>query len=495
MELARQYRAQLAGGGELDIRSPQQDLADTLVSEGSELGNAGRIEEATAKFEEVLRRFGQADYPALQLHVAQAGYNRGAALRLSGRPREAVDAFAEVLRRYRGSSDQALRAQCAITLFNQGIALQDDGRTQEAVDTLAEVVADYRDDEHPATRERVARALAVRADLLWELGRLAEAVATRAEVLRRFADAPEPAVREAVAAARQEQAGLLPPEPPARGRGGAAATYSEADTGLDLGRLAEEVPEVHIHGVYSFIEPKPARMSRRERRRHERDLKEGVRRQQARDARLHEQAEQVLSEYRTRGRPFALFLRNFDLEAYQARSRAGGVLIVQQDEPGDVEAKLAAALRGRLPVIGIANPSLVRPDFEHPIPKLLIADEHWRDVLSRLLLAADLVVMHLEQVTPGVAAELAAILELQRQDVVVIVLRSRPAEEQQDALAEGLMSVHGIDRPQAGTPGPELLRRFPRVVLADEVPFEQLDASPPFAELLARIDALSASGR
>jgi hypothetical protein len=267
------------------------------------------------------------------------------------------------------------------------------------------------------------------------------------------------------------------------------------DAGVDLQWLAEEVPEVDIQGVYSIVEGKPARMSRRERRQLQRYHEEGARRQQASDARLHQQAEQVLSEYRTRGRPFALFLRNFDLEAYQARSQSGGVLIVQQDEPGDVEPKLATALRGRLPVIGIANPSLVRPDFVHAIPKLLVADEHWRDVLSRLLLAADLVVMHLEQVTPGVAAELAAILELQRQDVVVIVLRSRPAEEQEDGLAEGLMTFYGMDRPQAATPGPELLRRFPHVVLADEQPLEQLDAWPPFAELLARIDALTAPRR
>ena len=64
------------------------------------LGALNRPQDALEACDEVIRRFGKSETPALLERVAAALGNRGAALGALNRPQDALEAYDEVIRRF-----------------------------------------------------------------------------------------------------------------------------------------------------------------------------------------------------------------------------------------------------------------------------------------------------------------------------------------------------------------------------------------------------------
>ena len=210
----------------------------------------------------------------------------------------------------------------------------------------------------------------------------------------------------------------------------------------------------------------------------------------------HEAALKILSDYK-KGLPFVLFLRNFDIESYDRLSpkpRKRGeleALLSVSKPPGATEEKLAGALANRAAILGLANPSNVIPS-RSIVPKLQLPKENWRTSLLDLVDAATIIVVDLEELSDSIRFELNTILEHQAQDRTVIILPSNnPKVAENDiALEQAVGQLYRVSTPAFESA--EVLRRvlssFPRVACQDEVPWDNLDASPLFADLLRKID-------
>jgi tetratricopeptide (TPR) repeat protein len=457
-----------------------------MVRAASQLGQAGREDEAIVQCDEVVQRFGALPNRALQRAVAEALFYKAIALRNRSRSEDAIAVLDDLLLRFEAVEDESLREWRALALFNKGVVLRDSARSDEALAALEEVDRRYNEDASPLIRERVARALGIRAQLLWSLARFAQAIPIRADLIRRFgADSDEVMTRE-VAAARELQERLLASGPVPVPEEALAAMFSLADSGI--GHLLTNASG-GIGGIISIIDPGPGRALSEEETLElkERCAAELERRRQFVEE-LQARAEVILSAYMRDGAPFVLFLRSFDIEAYYARSSQGNIVIRQNPGPAPIESRLARALEGRLPLVGILNPSVVRADFVQPIPKMSVADAQWRGIVRILVSAADMVVMALSRVTPGVATELESILELGRKGTTVVVLSDPKDSIDVNELFGWIPGGTGTKaEPERAFDEKGTLRAFPHVIEEAEIPFDDLDASPIFGPLLARI--------
>jgi hypothetical protein len=134
-------------------------------------------------------------------------------------------------------------------------------------------------------------------------------------------------------------------------------------------------------GWYSYRKLRAARVRKEYVNLH----REQVRERADRAARLHQRAVEILAECQEKNSAFALSLRNFDVEAFEWILPALKGLIQRvrfhHGDRGVVETQIAAALAGRLPIVGIANAVLLQPDDQDFIPKLELPGDRWRETL------------------------------------------------------------------------------------------------------------------
>ena len=176
-------------------------VAKALFNRGVGLGELDRTEEALAAYDEVLCRLGESDAPALLEAVAKALVNKGVGLGELGRTEDELAAYDEVLHRFGESEALALLEQVAMALFNKGVRLGALDRTEEALAAYDEVLCRFGESEAPALLEPVAIALFNKGVRLGALDRTEEALAAYDEVLRRFGESDAPALLEEVAKA------------------------------------------------------------------------------------------------------------------------------------------------------------------------------------------------------------------------------------------------------------------------------------------------------
>lgn len=512
-ERARELRDALAAAEAEDtqVMSEEEDWAHGVIAHGCRLGEEGRLDEAVRVLEQVPQRFGAADYDALQSVVTNAVYNLGIVAREDGRPEDAIAAFDRVLSGFPDADGPSLRAQRALTLFNKGVVLRDLDQGPEALAVLHELIDRFSADNAPFVRERVARAQYISAAILWERKEIRQATALRAAILRRH---DEPALRELVETVRAEQRELLPRVEPARhaehsptSRWLAAEHHRAARLRCGLPAIPPLIAAVLL---LTGLVPLPStpvawtlalaavatwgaywgRLIRVAKSFEDRipEFREIDRRTDDTAAELHAATEEILERYRHDGTPFALFLRNFELEARMllgSRRRAGIGLrhYVKQsyDESAmDFENRLAHSLRDRIPLVGMANPMFDSPHLRHAIPKLAVDGRRWQDVLHRLVLAADLIIMDLTHLSDGVVTELELIRSAGAADATIVVLPAASSGEQTgddgDALMDYFTTRYGLAEPDhvAATPDSEVLAGFTRVVREDAIDLDDL---------------------
>ena len=207
----------------------------------------------------------------------------------------------------------------------------------------------------------------------------------------------------------------------------------------------------------------------------------------------------IMHDYNATGRPFALFLRSFEAESYVYLTPEGSVSderksVTTLAGPSRVEQKLAKALAGRLSLIAVANPSQLLT-HRGIIPRLQLPNEGWQAVVQNLVKHAHLMVIDCDSLSSGVLWELGTIQAANRQDATVVVLPSRQEADQGASVLTDVAEIFGaaVVKREAPAQGMAELSAFRRVAYEDEIPFDQIDASSLFADLLSSAEALAAT--
>ena len=187
--------------GESEIPAVLVWVAKALANKGTTLSELNRPQDALEAYGEVIRRFGRSETPALLDSVATALVNRGAVLGALNRPQDALEASDEVIRRFGKSETPAILERVATALGNRGAALVALNCPQDALEACDEVIRRFGKSETPAILERVATALGNRGAALVALNCPQDALEACDEVIRRFGKSETPALLERVAAA------------------------------------------------------------------------------------------------------------------------------------------------------------------------------------------------------------------------------------------------------------------------------------------------------
>ena len=187
--------------GESEIPAVLVWVAKALANKGTTLSELNRPQDALEAYGEVIRRFGRSETPALLDSVATALVNKGAVLGALNRPQDALEACDEVVHRFGKSETPALLDSVAFALVNRGGALVALNCPQDALAACDEVIRRFGKSETPAILERVATALVSKGVALGDLNCPQDALEAYDEVVRRFGKSETPALLERVATA------------------------------------------------------------------------------------------------------------------------------------------------------------------------------------------------------------------------------------------------------------------------------------------------------
>ena len=178
---------------------PHERAARALFKTASKPGQ--RAEDTLAAYDELIRRFGESEGPAVQVWVAKALVHKGAALGKLDRPQDALECCDEVVRRFGESDSPALLESVAIALVNKAIPLGALNGPQDVLGICDEVVRRFGESDSPALQESVATALLNKGRAFDELNRPQDALKVYDGLVRRFEEPEAPGIMERVAAA------------------------------------------------------------------------------------------------------------------------------------------------------------------------------------------------------------------------------------------------------------------------------------------------------
>jgi tetratricopeptide (TPR) repeat protein len=207
-------------------------------------------------------------------------------------------------------------------------------------------------------------------------------------------------------------------------------------------------------------------------------------------ARSHGEAAFIMQDFNATKRPFALFLRGFETEAFNyltpEQTSGGRKVITAVAGPSRIEQKLSAALGGRIKTLSVANPAQMltsRASF----PRLLLPNEGWEALVQNVVEHAHFIVMDCSTLAPGVMRELEMIRTANRQSATVIVLPPPEAHDLGEDTLQRAAEIFGaavIRRPRPSKVNSEF-STFRRIASEDGIAFDHLDDSPFFSDLLA----------
>lgn len=191
--------------------SLEEHLYEAWLRKGEALAQLGQHGERVALCDALLAHADAA--PAGRARwIAQALHAKGLAWRAQGKAQPELEAYEEVLRRFADADTPALRTWVASAALQRALVAGTLGGAFAKVDMVRsceDIVRRFADDAPEATRETVARARLWRADLLAELDYPKESREAFDAVWRELAHAPEASVAARVGHARIAQAARL----------------------------------------------------------------------------------------------------------------------------------------------------------------------------------------------------------------------------------------------------------------------------------------------
>ena len=179
------------------------------MNRGTVLGALSRPQDALEAYDEVVRRFGESETPALLERVASALVNRGTVLDALNRPQDVLEACDQMIRRFGKSDSQTLLRGVATALVNRGAVLVALNRPQDALEACSEVIRRFGKSETPDLLELVAGALLNRGAVLGALNRPQDALEAYDEVVRRFGESDSQTLLRGVAGALLNRGAVL----------------------------------------------------------------------------------------------------------------------------------------------------------------------------------------------------------------------------------------------------------------------------------------------
>ena len=166
--------------------SSASSAAKELSVQALALAESGRLQEALANWNEVIRRFGGSDTPADLEQVSLALVNKGKALGKLGSFEEASAAWDEAVRRFGADNGGRQSVAVATALVSKGAMLSNLNRHSEALAAWSEVTRSFRGSRAPALEPLVTSALVGMAVGLNALNRPRAALEACDEALERF---------------------------------------------------------------------------------------------------------------------------------------------------------------------------------------------------------------------------------------------------------------------------------------------------------------------
>ncbi|HWY19442.1 MAG TPA: hypothetical protein VNY27_12120 [Solirubrobacteraceae bacterium] len=172
------------------------EVARGLLNKAAMLSEQGHSRDAVDVYNEVIRRFGDADYIELRVMVARARGLMAAEIADMARAIELLD---ESVGLYSREPDERLRARAAMAMVMKGERLLAVEREAEALAVWDETAAQFRSEEHWEFRNAIALALLKKMGALWGRDRCEEALAAQEELISICADEPAEQVQALVA--------------------------------------------------------------------------------------------------------------------------------------------------------------------------------------------------------------------------------------------------------------------------------------------------------
>ena len=485
-------------------------VAGALMNLGVMYGRSDALEKATAAFDEVVRRFAKHSNPRLQNSAAQALYNKAMVLRNAGRGADAIAGYTDIVDQFAAAPAEELRHWAGMAQYNKTMHLARLGDVEGSVRAAEEMAQRFATSTDPAIRVGLAKALYSRVLLIREAGYATESVQGCWDIQARFKDDADPEIQSVVAAARRfdrllvaladptfdAATGAIELDPTVRlALDGEAGEYvagvinviMDGENPSGAGPQPLKLPEV-LQILQTEEETPPAE----DREAEELSVKRRLLRQQLqRDLEGHVQCGEILAAYLDRSEPFGLFLRNFDIEGYMSRGSGAPEPIrvsVQFSDQGLLEEQVAAEIGTKLPFMGVGNNMPVRPDFKQRLPRILLSNEHWQEVVEELIGAASIIVMDIVRLTPGVRWELSTVERLGKQDQTVVILSTPRREESVREVAASLYGMKLTEDPVGGPTDAEF-RAFKRVIRESELPENMADA-PLILDLISDIERI-----
>ena len=186
--------------GDSEIPAVLEWVAKALVNKGLALRKMQMPKAAVAAWDEVVRRDGKNSTPSLRESVARALVMKGTALAETRQPQQALAVYDEVVRLFGHNGDPILMDLVAMALDNKGFMLRRLNRTEDALAVWDEMERRFSANAQPAVVEQLAKALVNKGAALVELGRPQDALAVCDGVLHRFGEIETPASSNRVAA-------------------------------------------------------------------------------------------------------------------------------------------------------------------------------------------------------------------------------------------------------------------------------------------------------
>ena len=186
--------------GDSEIPAVLEWVAKALVNKGLALRKMQMPQAAVAAWNEVVRRGGKNATPALRESIARALVMKGTSLAETRQPQQALAAYDEVVRLFGHNGDPILMDLVAMALDNKGSTLRRLNRTEDALAVWDELERRFSANAQPAVVEQLARALVNKGAALVELARPEDALAVCDSVLHRFGEIETPTSSHYVAA-------------------------------------------------------------------------------------------------------------------------------------------------------------------------------------------------------------------------------------------------------------------------------------------------------
>lgn len=138
--------------GTMPVPSHAQESAQTLFNQALLTERQEASEEAIAKYEEVMQRYGRAATPNSRQFAARALLKKAKLLEEQDNAKDAFITFDRIERNFGNEKSPAIREILASALVSKAEALYKQGDTEKALDAYAELARQFKDDENDSIR-------------------------------------------------------------------------------------------------------------------------------------------------------------------------------------------------------------------------------------------------------------------------------------------------------------------------------------------------------